>query len=270
MNKLTKHFTPKLILLAAVALTILAPHIFTRNFGWSDFANFTQTGQIGDTIGGTTAPIIGLVSAILLYLAFREQRTANEIHREALEAQRKEAQNAFKIQTEALEVQRKEIENNEARKQQDDRVKSIETAYSLLRENIANFGYTNTKDEIYIGEEAIKELLRDLYCQFKKCPEQGSGVTDIYIAKFQHILNLVELIVDYAEMLDDTHKSTWLGIAGFEFNYRVIWHFTDMEISCEDIQHHYCEVCKFHHGFVDNRICEQVLKLRTILPLIQA
>jgi hypothetical protein len=30
--------------------------------------DFTMTGDIGDTIGGTTAPIIGLLSAALIYL----------------------------------------------------------------------------------------------------------------------------------------------------------------------------------------------------------
>lgn len=40
--------------------------------------DFTNTGQIGDTIGGITAPIIGLVSIVLLYITFREQRRFNE------------------------------------------------------------------------------------------------------------------------------------------------------------------------------------------------
>ena len=39
---------------------------------------FRCTGQIGDTIGGITAPIIGLISIWLLYITFREQRQFNE------------------------------------------------------------------------------------------------------------------------------------------------------------------------------------------------
>ena len=39
---------------------------------------FKCTGQIGDTIGGITAPIIGLISIWLLYITFREQRRFNE------------------------------------------------------------------------------------------------------------------------------------------------------------------------------------------------
>lgn len=40
--------------------------------------DFTEKGEIGDTIAGTTAPIIGLVNAILLYFTLREQYRFNE------------------------------------------------------------------------------------------------------------------------------------------------------------------------------------------------
>lgn len=58
---------------------ILGPWLFTRPYlcGWSCF-DFSQTGQIGDTIGGVTAPIVGIVSIILLWLTFREQLKFNE------------------------------------------------------------------------------------------------------------------------------------------------------------------------------------------------
>jgi len=39
--------------------------------------NFNVTGQIGDTIGGLTAPFIASIGAILVFIAFREQVRAN-------------------------------------------------------------------------------------------------------------------------------------------------------------------------------------------------
>lgn len=63
------------IVLVIVAVAILAPIIFTLP-GFECF-NKTTTGQIGDTIGGTTAPFWGFLSVILLYLTFREQRAFN-------------------------------------------------------------------------------------------------------------------------------------------------------------------------------------------------
>ena len=63
------------IVLVIVAAAILAPIISTLP-GFECF-NKTTTGQIGDTIGGTTAPFWGFLSVILLYLTFREQRVFN-------------------------------------------------------------------------------------------------------------------------------------------------------------------------------------------------
>lgn len=41
--------------------------------------NLEITSKVGDTIGGTTAPIIGFISAILVYFAFRQQIKANKL-----------------------------------------------------------------------------------------------------------------------------------------------------------------------------------------------
>ncbi|MBR5695705.1 MAG: hypothetical protein IKX43_05660 [Paludibacteraceae bacterium] len=72
------------ILWIAGALAIFgcfAPIIFTRTklFEWLDFSN---TGEIGDTIGGTMTPIVSLAAVILTYLAFLKQVEANKIQTE--------------------------------------------------------------------------------------------------------------------------------------------------------------------------------------------
>lgn len=41
--------------------------------------DFSTTGQIGDTIGGITAPFINGIAAVLVFLAFKAQIKANEI-----------------------------------------------------------------------------------------------------------------------------------------------------------------------------------------------
>lgn len=68
----------------------IAPFLFTR----SGYISFAETGQIGDTIGGITAPISSLVGAVLLFLALKGQIAANKITQEQirdhqLEEQRK-------------------------------------------------------------------------------------------------------------------------------------------------------------------------------------
>lgn len=77
MNKLkTGHYV---LLIAGIIGVVFGPWLFTRQYhgDWS-FFDFSQTGQIGDTIGGITAPIVGLVSIFLLWWTFRAQLKFNE------------------------------------------------------------------------------------------------------------------------------------------------------------------------------------------------
>lgn len=46
-----------------------------------------NTGYIGDTIGGTTAPTIGLISIFLLYKTLRDQQSFNEKQQKSIECQ---------------------------------------------------------------------------------------------------------------------------------------------------------------------------------------
>lgn len=64
------------IAIILLAISLFMPYFLTleRIF---DF-DFSTTGQIGDTIGGITAPFINIAAAILVYLSFKEQIKANK------------------------------------------------------------------------------------------------------------------------------------------------------------------------------------------------
>lgn len=49
--------------------------------------NYTQTGNIGDTIGGITAPFIGIIGAYLVYTSFQAQLAANRLQLQALQTE---------------------------------------------------------------------------------------------------------------------------------------------------------------------------------------
>ena len=84
------------ILIAFIKI-FLAPYIFTREtFLWFDFE---KTGQIGDTIGGITAPVINLFAALLIYIAFKEQVRANEIQISALKEEKTSRINDIRYET---------------------------------------------------------------------------------------------------------------------------------------------------------------------------
>lgn len=70
-----------------VIFIITAPYIFTRP-SICNALNFSNTGQVGDTIGGITAPIINLLGVILVYLSFQTQIKANKIQTDALEEEK--------------------------------------------------------------------------------------------------------------------------------------------------------------------------------------
>lgn len=54
-----------------------------RNLGFDD-----KTGFIGDTLGGTLGPIIGIVGAILTFCAFYIRYEANQLQRLDLSKER--------------------------------------------------------------------------------------------------------------------------------------------------------------------------------------
>ncbi|TGE23751.1 hypothetical protein E5K00_00625 [Hymenobacter aquaticus] len=144
----------KLWLLAGVVLTVISPFIFTRTFG---IINFQETGPIGDTIGGITAPITNLIGAILVFYALRAQIDANELVRKQFEQQQKE-------------------EN--ARKKLFYLAENINT----IRNDINDFSYTsNTKTTITEG--GVREVDKEII------PYKGASAFSAYIKVLPNLIN---------------------------------------------------------------------------------
>jgi len=66
------------ITILVIIFSFLSPLIFTSNTIF-DRLDFTETGQIGDTIGGIVNPFIALAGVLLTFLAFYMQIKANKI-----------------------------------------------------------------------------------------------------------------------------------------------------------------------------------------------
>lgn len=84
-----------ILLLFGAILTFIQPAF------WKSY-DLTDTGQIGDTIGGITAPIINIIGAILVYSSFIEQNRANKIQSE---------QNTFNLLHELYKELKSELVN---------------------------------------------------------------------------------------------------------------------------------------------------------------
>lgn len=66
--------------LIIISVVCFAPCLFTL----PDTSDFTNTGEIGDTIGGTMSPFVGIARVIMTFVAFMMQVRANEIQSEQL------------------------------------------------------------------------------------------------------------------------------------------------------------------------------------------
>jgi len=77
---------PLIILIIGVILTFVAPSILTLP-SVKQCWNFTETGNIGDTVGGITSPIVGLVGAVLLFWSIYLQYNANKRQDKAIRDQ---------------------------------------------------------------------------------------------------------------------------------------------------------------------------------------
>ena len=62
--------------LYATAIILVLPFILTNK--WFHIVDFSQSGQVGDTIGGVMGPFIALIAAFLTFMAFWIQYRANE------------------------------------------------------------------------------------------------------------------------------------------------------------------------------------------------
>jgi hypothetical protein len=70
----------------SIVLAFIGVFIFTLP-ALSNRFNFLNTGPIGDTIGGITAPIFNLISGVIIFYSFREQLRANRIQSDALKSE---------------------------------------------------------------------------------------------------------------------------------------------------------------------------------------
>jgi hypothetical protein len=78
LNKPIFNYKTVILILGIVLILFGSLFAFTKPAYWGNF-DFSQTGQIGDTIGGITAPIINVIGAILIFISFKAQIKANKI-----------------------------------------------------------------------------------------------------------------------------------------------------------------------------------------------
>ena len=126
------------------------------------FINFTDTGNIGDTIGGITAPFLSVLGSILVYLAFKEQIKANKLVQDQFQLQQFE--NQF---FEMLHLHRENL--NE------------------LNINLSPYNKYFTINNKIIGREAIKTIVLEINYLLDHLKKVNNNIND----NFQDCFDIV-------------------------------------------------------------------------------
>lgn len=79
-----------------IGLMIVFPILFSKPWGWLDLS---KTGEIGSSIGGMTAPAIGIMSSLLVYLSFRAQIRMNQRQWKEIKKQSEEKEYSKTLET---------------------------------------------------------------------------------------------------------------------------------------------------------------------------
>lgn len=223
MEKTKNPFNPELLLFLFIIMLampyMISGIVFTTKM---DFG--TNTGTLGDTIGGLTAPFIGFLSSILVFYAFREQIKANEIQIKA--------------------------NNDTNRRAEEDNVRrNIETMFSKINNYFLSFEYEKEvgRPAFKIFSRSISDTLQSLsQITQEKYPlgRSSFNTKENAIAYFERSLKHYVVYIRHASILIE------LCIAHIEYLNRVLSRHRDSEIS-EYIQIATTEISLFYLNRLD-------------------
>src|SRR5690606_15359467 len=189
----------KILLWIGIPICALSPLILTLPWGWADFSN---TGNIGDTIGGITAPFINILGAILVFLALKAQIQANLVIQEQIDRQDDE----------------KKLENES---------KQLNQYYSNLKSSIDGYTYSTLdtwdigigKNPELKGSEAIYKFFADYICEHHK--SEDDIVSNPKITELLSILDICEKLLVRINDSEIQDRETLWTLTSHQFLYRI-------------------------------------------------
>tara|TARA_R110000868_G_scaffold175781_2_gene413004 strand:- start:6045 stop:6818 length:774 start_codon:yes stop_codon:yes gene_type:complete len=208
MNRKTL-FWVKLIFGVGILLVISAPILLTLSGGLIDFSS---TGEIGDTIGGTTAPIVSLLGSALVFYALKAQIDANTLIQNQLKDQKKD------------EIRRKITSNING--QIDFLSKEIDNFRILERKNSSPMSKVSQVHYIELkGSSAILELIKKRIAHLGDTDSTEKLFSDHPELKlFYFILLTFSNILDSIEnsKIDEIDKKYFRDLLAYLFEAKII------------------------------------------------
>lgn len=196
----------KWIFFGGTILIIFSPYLFTRSWGIIDFSS---TGQIGDTIGGLTAPLTSLLGSILVFYALKAQIDANALIQNQIASQKegeeikKKAQYLF----DNFKILREDIND-----------------YTVTEQKRTGFGLQNTQSHIvthngsYAFDYFISQLRNLRADQYDEAFEILPKLRELKI-----LLESIELFVKQVEdsLISIEDKLYLKSLMAYQFNSKI-------------------------------------------------
>ena len=227
------------IIFIAIVLCILAPITLTQPCFLKLF-NYSTTGQIGDTIGGITAPILNLVGSILVFFALKAQIDANKLIQDQFDEQKKS------------DIDRKKI-------------LYISEQVNLIKQDIKEFSFSYKKETFkynYEGSDAIYEFLSSIQRggSHDKTHEEFIQANP----KISELISLLGIINNAIQVISnsdisDFDKDYFYSLINYHYSSKVqqpLNTFSSKKKSLQKI----CNGCKQQHGIPD-----EIFDLDTII-----
>lgn len=216
-----------------IIVILIMPFLLTRDYFIAKF-NFSTTGQIGDTIGGITAPFLNLIGAFLVFYALKAQVTANEL----------------------IQIQ---IDKDSEAKECENEAQNLNQLYSYLTESINGFRFKTLPtyqlmniDDIeteveYSGGEAFYHLFSQIRCHYHGTQDELHSNQSV--SELLSILNVMDLLLNKLTSTRSKNKEILTTLIKHLFEYKIVTRIRDADE--EKLQVYYCDNCLCNHGLPD-------------------
>lgn len=224
-------------------ILFIIPYVFTRKWGVLPIEN------VGDTIGGITAPFLGFFGSILVYLALKSQVDANEQVRLQFEKQEQSSTVSYRLSNlyEKIKIIREELNN---------------FYYSYLNHNYPG----SPKKFNYQGVQAIHNLLdqsrENYFGKIIKSPYELEPKLGELKSLIIFFLSTVEEI-NTDKVIDEKDKKELINNMNYLFDSKIKTCFNPMEKYKSKHNNPCPENCGNFHG-IPSDLFDFIQKIETL------
>ena len=190
----------KWLLGIGVVSCFFAPLILTQP-AITEIFDFTNTGTIGDTIGGITAPFINIIGSILVFFALKAQIDANKLIQNQFDEQKIEELNRKKLLyiTEQVNIIRLDIN---------------EFTFSYKEKN---YKYN------YKSSDAIFQFLKSIRNGEHNLSYEDFVVQNPKIEELKNLLQIFnkQILIVKRENISELDKEYFLSILEYQYNSKI-------------------------------------------------